>query len=133
MPMPVDTEGVMVTNTEHITQEAIPLARKPMSAPLGGTCEGSNEGRDEESDLDNPDSDNRMTTLTVSYKFLSLGPEFPDFFGEGYFSILIRKEYNDMFLHISNLRKDGRRGVVVTGTPGIGEKLELSTTIARQA
>lgn len=105
--------------------------------------DGSNEESDEEMDLDDEkpapadsetlDEEMPLANLdvaeefyeeTVSYESLSLGLGFSDFFGDGYDSILVRKEYRDMRKHISDLREHGkRRGVIVTGTPGIGENM----------
>ncbi|KAF9513103.1 hypothetical protein BS47DRAFT_988844 [Hydnum rufescens UP504] len=86
--------------------------------------------RDNESDLYESESglDNDGCTLRIPYESLSLGSvghDFPDFFDHGYSSILVRREYHDMFTHISNLCKKGDRGVVVTGSPGIGKTIFL--------
>jgi hypothetical protein len=107
----------------------VPFMASPVAAEgaeqmaTGAEHEGSNEGLDQESDLADSDSDAGMSKVAVSYESLSLGPDFPDFFTDGYHSIMVRKEYRDMLQHISNLYINGRRGVVVTGTPGIGENI----------
>lgn len=98
------------------------VASETTSSPSGDTSEGLNKGLDKESELD---FDNEMTKCTVSYESLSLGPGFHKFFDKYHSSILIRKEYRDMFQHISDLHNRGRRGVVVTGMPGIGKSLFL--------
>jgi hypothetical protein len=125
MVRPVGAEGAegAATTSEGMAtgaQEAIPVAPKTMSTPSGDIGEG---GLDEESDPDDSDFDNGMTNFTVSYESLFLGPGFSDFFSAGYSSILVRKEYRDMSKHIIELCKNGERGVVVTGTPGIGENV----------
>jgi hypothetical protein len=125
MARPVGAEGAegAATTSEGMAtgaQEAIPVAPKTTSTPSGDIGEG---GLDEESDPDDSDFDNGMTNLMVSYESLFLGPGFSDFFSAGYSSILVRKEYRDMSKHIIELCKNGERGVVVTGTPGIGENV----------
>jgi hypothetical protein len=58
----------------------------------------------------------------VTFTSASLSPGFDGFFPSGYSRILIRKEYVDMLNHIKTIQKESwRRGVVVTGQPGIGE------------
>ncbi|KIL59621.1 hypothetical protein M378DRAFT_998213 [Amanita muscaria Koide BX008] len=124
MPRPVSAdgaEGAATTSEEMVTdaaQEATPVGSKTTSAPSDDTSEGSNEELDDASDLDFNDN------CTVSYEPMSLGPGFDDFFDEGHSSILVRKEYRDMFKHISTLRQnDRKRGVVITGTPGIENQI----------
>ena len=111
MASPVAAEGTeqMATTSEEMA--------------MGAEHKGSDEGLDQESNLVDSDFDAGMSKAAVSYESLSLGPDFHDFFTKGYHSVMVRKEYHDMFQHISNLYINGKRGVVVTGTPGIGENI----------
>src|SRR5688572_27714423 len=59
------------------------------------------ESSNEESDLGDLDFKDKMT---LSYESLSLGDDFRNLFGRDYHSILVRKEYRDMFDHISARR-----------------------------
>jgi hypothetical protein len=95
-------------------------------AEVGHVTEGSGHVVAEGSDLYESDFDNDNDTLAlpISYESLSLGflgDDFSNFFANGYASILVRTEYRDMLKHILNLFENDERGVVVTGTPGIGE------------
>jgi hypothetical protein len=128
------------TMSVQVPRPAVEKRAKGAATMSGGMAtgmdyEGPNEGElnlndsdFNELDLNSDDLDfnDKMSNImvdTVYYESLSLGPSFCDFFNKGYSSILVRKEYHDMFQHISNLKERHKCGVVVTGMPGIGENI----------
>jgi hypothetical protein len=86
----------------------------------GSSDEGSDEGSGEGSDSENTEETTESSETARFYESLSLDSDFEDFF-DGFRSMLVRKEYRDLFEHIVDLRKSGERGVVVMGPSGIGE------------
>ena len=81
----------------------VPFTKSPVAAEgaeqmattseMGAEHKGSNEGSDHESDLDDSDFDPKVA---VSYKSLSLGSDFLNFFTDGYHSVMVRKEYHNI-------------------------------------
>jgi hypothetical protein len=59
----------------------------------------------------------------VSYDYICLGPEFESFIPTKSGMVLVREEYKQMVKHLTELCDRNSTGVVLTGRPGIGEKL----------
>jgi hypothetical protein len=59
----------------------------------------------------------------VSYDYICLGPELDSFIPTNSGMMLVREEYKRMVEHLTILRDRKSAGVVLTGRPGIGEKL----------
>ena len=72
---------------------------------------------DDASDIDETDA--KMFVKNVSYRSLSLGTGFEDFFDEGYSSILVRDEYIALLEFIAGLEKRERGVVVKCTTPAL--------------
>jgi hypothetical protein len=75
-----------------------------------------------------PETSGASSTATTSYTYISLGPEFTDFFGTNRREILVREEYPTLMKYIKEVQAGNgqarlrRYGAVVTGRPGIGQE-----------
>jgi hypothetical protein len=62
------------------------------------------------------------SSMKTTYKTLSPGSGFENFFGDLYDTILVRDEYVQLVQYLGRLQAEGRRGAVVAGRPGIGRQ-----------
>jgi hypothetical protein len=67
-------------------------------------------------------------SATTDYTYISLGDDFPDFFGPNRSTILVRDEYPLLMTHLEGVQAGDREvrvtryGVIVIGRPGIGQE-----------
>ena len=74
--------------------------------------------------VDRTSDTNAICSSSVTYKSLSLGDSFADFFVSNRSKILVREEYPALIEHLRKVQAQTYpRGAVVTGQPGIGKEL----------
>jgi hypothetical protein len=102
------------------------------NAELGHGVAGGSDGDPSADEMDLADDTANTPTAgssLVSYKTISLGADFENFFTPARNEILVRDEYVAMLDHIKTVqKKKGPRGIVVVGQPGIGKDLPQCPT-----